>query len=567
MVARADVAKLFAEAVRLYQARRLPDAESLCRQVIAVAPDVAAVQHLAGRIALERERPQEAVAALTRAAQLQPRDPALLLLLGTALLQLDRVEAALARFEAVLALDPKIAEAQCARGVALARLDRQAPAIAAFAASLELNPALTESHVRLANLYAARGDTVLAIGHYRAALGLDPDNAFCHHRLGVALAAAGDKDAALGHYRQAVRLKPGFLAAQYALEGVLALAGRWAETVEGYELWVRAEPASAEAHFHLGVTQLRLGQFEAGWQHDEWHWQRAAKAPERRPFPQPLWRGEDLAGRTLLVHDEEGFGDALQFCRYLPLVAGRCVRLVFEARPELFRLMHRSFESERVSVIPRRSFPSIDGLPATDYHAPLLRLPGLVGTRLETIPADIPYLQPDPDDVGAWADRLAGLARPLVGLVWAGQQQYFGDAYRSISLAQLAPLGQIPGASFLSLQIGPAAAQAADPPPGLALLDFTSHIKDFADSAALLAEIDLLITVDTAAAHLAGALGTEIWLLNRLMSSWRWLLEREDSPWYPSLRQFRQDETAEWDSVIPRVADALAAYVERYRSG
>jgi tetratricopeptide (TPR) repeat protein len=567
MVAREDVAKLFAEAVRLYRARRLADAEVLCRQVIGLAPDLAVVLHLAGRIALERERPQEAVATLTRAATLQPDDPVLLLLLGTALLQLNRVEDALARFEAVLKLDPNIAEAHCARGVALAQLDRQAPAIAAFSSSLELNPDLPEPHFRLANLYAARRDTTVAISHYRAALRLDPDNAFCHHRLGIALAAAGDKAAALGHFRQAVRLKPNFLEAQYALEGALAVAGRWTETVEGFELWARAEPTSAEAHFHLGVTLLRLGQFEAGWRHFDWHWRRASKAPQLRPFLQPLWRGEDLADRTLLIHDEEGFGDALQFCRYLPLVARRCERIVFEARPELLRLMRRSFESERVAVIPRRGFPGVDGLPATDYQAPLLSLPGLVGTRLETIPADMPYLRPDPDDVAAWADRLAGLKRPLVALVWAGQKQYLGDAHRSMTLAQLAPLGQIPGPTFLSLQVGPAAAEAADPPPGLVIHDFTREIRDFADSAALLAEIDLLITVDTAAAHLAGALGTKVWLLNRLMSSWRWLLQREDSPWYPSLRQFRQNETGEWDSVIPRVADALAAYAADYRSG
>jgi tetratricopeptide (TPR) repeat protein len=567
MVAREKVAKMFAEAVRLYRARRLPDAESLCRQVIALAPDLAVALHLAGQIAFETERPEEAVAALARAAKLQPDNPTLPLLLGTALLQLNRVEEALARFEAVLKLNPKIAEAHCAHGVALTRLDRQTPAIAAFSQAIKLNPDLAEPHFRLANLYAARRNMVVAIRHYREALRINPGIPFYHHRLGIATAAAGDKEGAVGHFRQAVRLKPDFLEAQYALEGALAVADRWAETVKGFELWVRAEPESAEAHFHLAVTLLRLGQFEAGWPHFEWHWQRASKAPQQRPFPQPLWRGEDLGGRTLLVHDEEGFGDALQFCRYLPLVARRAARIVFEVRPELLRLMRRSFESEEISVIPRLGFPGIEGLPETDYQAPLMRLPGLVGTRLETIPADVPYLRPDPDDVRVWADRLAGLKRPLIGLVWAGQKQYSGDAHRSMTLTQLAPLRQIPGPTFLSLQVGPAASEASGPSSGLVIHDFTSEIRDFADSAALLAEIDLLITVDTAAAHLAGALGTEVWLLNRLMSSWRWLLKREDSPWYPSLRQFRQNETGEWDSVIPRVADALAVYAQGYRPG
>jgi tetratricopeptide (TPR) repeat protein len=571
MVVREEVGKLMADAVRLYQAGWRNDADALCRRVLALAPGHAPALHLAGRIAIETGRPQDAVTILTRAARPQAGDPGACLLLGTAQLQLGRFEDALASFRTAVKLNPKFAEAHCARGVALAQLDRAALAIAAFAKAIELNPDLVEAHVRLADLHAARRETAGAIRHYREALRLSPANGLYHHRLGVALAVAGDKTAALGHCREAVRLQPNFVEAQYALESLLVVADRWAETVEGFELWVRAEPSSAEAHFHLGVTLLRLGRYEAGWPHFEWRRQRAARLPLHRPFRQKLWRGEDLAGRTLLVHDEEGFGDTLHFSRYLPLVAQRCARIVFETRPELLRLLGLSLDGERVAVIPRvdgpGGYPGVEGLPATDFQVPLMSLARLFGTRLETIPAETPYLRPDLRDVRAWADRLAGLKRPLVGLVWAGQNAYLMNAERSMTLGLLAPLGQIPGLTWLSLQLGPAAAEAATPPPGLVLHDFTGEIRDFAESAGLLANIDLLVTVDTAAAHLAGALGIKTWLLNRFQPDWRWLVKREDSPWYPSLRQFRQDETGDWGSVIPRLADALAAYAAEYRPG
>lgn len=571
MVVGEEVGKLFADAVRLYQTGWRDDADALCRRVLALAPGHAPTLHLAGRIAIETGRPQDAVTILARAARPQAGDPGACLLRGTAQLQLGRFEDALASFRTAVKLSPKLGQAHCARGVALAQLDRAALAIAAFATAIELNPDLVEAHARLADLYAARRETAGAIRHYREALRLSPANGLYHHRLGLVLALAGDKTAALGHCREAVRLQPNFVEAQYALESLLAVADRWAETVEGFELWVRAEPDSAEAHFHLGVTLLRLGQFEAGWPHFEWRRRRAAKLPLHRPFRQKLWRGEDLTGRTLLVHDEEGFGDTLHFSRYLPLAARHCDRIVFETRPELLRLLRLSLGGERVAVIPRVAgtggYPGVGGLPETDFQVPLMSLARLFGTRLETIPAETPYLRADPTDLRTWADRLAGLKRPLVALVWAGQNAYLMNAERSMTLGRLAPLGQIAGLTWLSLQLGPAAAEAAAPPLGLVLHDVTGEIRDFAESAALLANIDLLVTVDTAAAHLAGALGTKTWLLNRFQPDWRWLVKREDSPWYPSLRQFRQDETGDWDSVIPRLAEALAAFAAEYRAG
>jgi tetratricopeptide (TPR) repeat protein len=566
VLVRDKVAKFFAEALQLYRARRLTEAAISCRRVLGLAPDHVNALHVLGRIAVETEQPAEAVAPLARAAKLQADNPALHALLGTALLQLDRFEEAAAALETAVALNPGIAEAQCALGVALARLEREEPAIAACTAALKLNPDLVQAHFNLANLYVQRRDTAGAIRHYREALRLEPGNAFCHHRLGIGLSLEGHAEEALKHFRTAVRLQPNFVEAQNTLESVLVLAGRWEETVEQYELWVRAEPNSPEAHFDLGANLLMLGRYEEGWPHFEWRWQRAGNVPLQRHFRQPKWQGEDLGQRSLLIHDEQGFGDALQFCRYIPLMSQRCETVIFETRAELLRLFRANLETERVSVIPRVSgYPSVDGLPDTDFQISLLSLPGILGTRVETIPAAVPYLKPDPADARAWADRLAGLPRPRIALVWAGQPLYSKDKQRSITLAQLAPLAQIPGLSFVSLQMGQARAEAATPPPGMVLDDFTGLLRDFADSAALLSAVDLLITVDTSAAHLAGALGRPVWLLNRFLPDWRWLLKRDDSPWYPTLRQFRQPAPEEWDGVIARVAEALSAFAAAYR--
>lgn len=565
MLVREKVAKFFAEALQFYRARRLAEAEALCWRVISLSADHVNALHVLGRIAVETERPAEAVAPLTRAVKLQADNAALQGLLGTALLQLGRFEEAVTSLHSALALAPEIAETHCALGVALGRLGRDDPAMAAFLSALKRNPDLVQAHYNLANLYAQRRETAGAIRHYREALRLEPDNAFCHHRLGIGLSLEGHKAEAERHFREAVRLQPGFIEAQHTLSAVLVLEGRFDETVEQFERWVKAEPNSAEAHFDLGADLLMLGRFEEGWPHFEWRWQRAGNVPVQRHFAQPQWHGEDLSGRTLLIHDEQGFGDSLHFCRYVPLMAARCGKVVFEVREELIRLVQPNLAGERVSVVPRvAGYPSVDGLPATDYQVPLLSLPGLTGTRLETIPADVPYLRADPDAVHVWEDRLAALPHPRIALVWAGQPLYSKDSQRSVRLAQLAPLARIPGLSFLSLQLGPAAAEAAAPPPGLAIHDFTGMITDFADSAAFLSAVDLLITVDTSAAHLAGALGRPVWLLNRFLPDWRWLLQREDSPWYPSLRMFRQAEPNEWDSVIARVAAALDIFVTAF---
>jgi hypothetical protein len=261
-----------------------------------------------------------------------------------------------------------------------------------------------------------------------------------------------------------------------------------------------------------------------------------------------------LEGRSLLLHTEQGLGDAVQFIRYLPLAAQRGARIIIECQAELQRLFQTMSGNYQTVV---RGQP----LPAFDLHCPLLSLPWVFGTNLASIPNDVPYLHADAEDAGRWQDRLGGHCALLkVGLAWAGKPTHQNDRNRSMKLARLAPLGQLPGVHFFSLQKGTAAAEAKAPPAGMELVDWTEELKDFADTAALIANLDLVIAVDTAVVHLAGAMGKPVWTLLPFASDWRWLLDRADSPWYPTMRLFRQATPGDWDGVIRRVAAELSRH-------
>ncbi len=276
--------------------------------------------------------------------------------------------------------------------------------------------------------------------------------------------------------------------------------------------------------------------------------------PFLRDSAQRQWDGSSLEGRSLLLHAEQGFGDALQFIRYLPRVAQRGGRIILGCQPELQRLFQTIADGCQIVVRGQ-------ALPAFDLYCPLLSLPRVFGTTLASIPNLIPYLRADAGEAGKWQQRLAEHCSMVkVGLAWAGSPAHKNDRNRSMKLARLAPLGRTPGVRFFSLQKGEAAAESKTP-PGLELVDWTQELKDFADTAGLIENLDLVIAVDTAVAHLAGAMGKPVWTLLPSNSDWRWMLEREDSPWYPTMRLFRQTSWGDWDSVVARVAEALSLWI------
>jgi tetratricopeptide (TPR) repeat protein len=513
------------EALQHYRAGDLATAERLCREALRRDPEHPVGWHLLGLVAHAGGRAELAVDCLTRALAGQPESADLHNNLGEALRALGRNGEAIARYGEALHRRPGFVEAHSNLGLALAALGRHDEALAQFEEALRLRPESAEIRCNLGNLLKEQGRPEDALAQYHAALAVRPNLREAHNNLGAALTQLGRPEEAVVSFREAVRLGPDV----------------------------------ADPHHNLAVALLLSGRCAEGWRELEWRWDTVPPNSTRRRFGAPQWMGEDIAGRRLLIHAELGFGDTLQFCRYAPLAVARGAEVVLEVPPQLLRLVADSMAGPGLRVVTQSpGFPGGDGLPDFDLHCPMLSLPLAFGTTLATIPARVPYLTAAPERVAAWSQRLAALPGPRIGLAWAGNPRNPMDRERSLTLDALAPLGAVSGASFVSLQKGEAAAQAARAPGGLVLHDVTAALEDFADTAALVVALDLVISVDSAVAHLAGALGKPVWLLNRFDSDWRWLLGRADSPWYPSLRIFRQPVLRDWAGVIAQVRDALA---------
>ncbi|HEY1931659.1 MAG TPA: tetratricopeptide repeat protein [Acetobacteraceae bacterium] len=529
---------------------RPADAEASYREALRLRPELAQAQAGLGNLLADCGRLAEAEASFRHALRLQPNDPETHNSLGKVLGRDGRPAEAEAAFRAVLRLRPEHPEALCHLGEALHELRRFADAEASFRAALRLHPDYAEVHNDLGITLCAMGRPEEAQASYRAALRLRPDDPEIHNNLGSALCSSWHNAEGEACYREALRRRPDYPEAHVNLGAALGNLGRHAEAEAVYRAAIQRWPDDHDPHNNLGMLLLLTGRFAEGWHEYEWRWQTKYLVGDFRKFPVPQWNGEPIGDRTLLVHAEQGFGDTIQFCRYVPLITR--ARIILEVQPPLVRLLS---QLQGVAAVIARGDP----LPPFDLHCPLLSLPRAFGTTRETIPRETPYLAADPALVAAWRQRLAAVDGLRVGLVWTGGQRLdvelaAAGRRRSTTLEAMAPLADVPGVSFVSLQKD---APAAHPPPGMTLHDFTAELHDFVDTAALIECLDLAIGVDTAVAHLAGALGKPVWLLNRFDTDWRWMLDRDDSPWYPRLRQFRQSSAGDWAGVMLRVQDAL----------
>jgi Flp pilus assembly protein TadD len=448
-----------------------------------------------------------AEAALRQALALRPDHPEALANLGATLRAAGDAAGAVAALRAALRHKPALEAARLELGAALMALDRPAEAAAAYAA---LPGAEGRRGLGLARL--ALGDLAGAEAALRAASRLAPRDPEAWNSLGDVLRCQGDLAGAEAAFAEALALAPGHAGARTNRGMLRLLQGRWAEGFADYESRWQAEP-----------------------------WRHAARHPAAAP-----WQGEALAGRTLLLWAEQGLGDTLQFARFAALLP-RDGRILLEAPAPLIRLLEGLAGVDAV-------LPAGEPLPPFDLHCPLMSLPARLGTTLADLPGAVPYLAADPAPRRAWLEALPPGRR--VGLAWAGNPRTGADRRRSIALAQLAPLA-LPGVVLVPLQVGPGAEEA--PPPGMALHAPDPPLGDMADTAALVAGLDLVIAVDTAVAHLAGALGRPVWLLNRFDTCWRWLETGETTPWYPSMRILRQPRPGAWEPVIAAAAAALAS--------
>lgn len=540
------------------------EAEASLRIALRLQPEYPDALNNLGIALSALSRVAEAEAAYLQALRLRPNFPDALNNLGLAQAKLGRTGEAEAIFRAALRFDPDLADAHGNLGIALAAQNRPAEAEASYREALRLRPGFRDALNNLGVLLSERGRASEAEGCLRQALSLAPDQADAHSNLAAVLTRLGRPGEAEDSARQALRLAPGDAEAHFNLGAALHDTRRIGEAEASYRQALRLKQNFADAHVNLGYALLLAGRYEEGWPEHEWRWRGRHLKAGARSFSEPLWTGEAIAGRTLLLHAEQGLGDTLQFCRYAALIEPGA-RIVLEVQPPLTRLM-KSLPGNILIVAHG------DPIPSFDLQCPLLSLPLAFKTVVETIPVDIPYVAADRVAAARWRQRLAILAGLRVGLVWAGGERRESpelaavDARRSIRLDALAPLCEVDGVSFVSLQKGPPSLQAAAPPPGMDLFDPTADLTDFADTAALLEGLDLVISVDTSVAHLAGAMGKPVWLLNRFDTCWRWLLSRDDSPWYPTLRQFRQSAPGDWKGVMLAVRAALEMESARKRS-
>jgi Flp pilus assembly protein TadD len=457
-------------------------------------------------------------------------------------------------YRRAIALDPDFTEAWINLGLVLLRQGRPDEAMASHREALRLDPENADAHNNLGMAHYALGHIAEAENSFRAALRLSSAHACATLNLGAARQILNHVDEAEGLFRRALALGADQARVNSNLALTLLEQVRPEEAEQCCREVLAIQPDCKEARANLALALLTMSRLEEGWREYESRWEVEGMAAPASVLPEPRWTGQDLRGRTILLYAEQGFGDTLQFCRYVPMVAAAGGRVVLVVPRALRRLL------TTLDGVATLLSEEDDPLPAFDYYCPLLSLPFAFGTTMATIPAKTPYLRADPS---AWADFLAGLPGLKVGLVWAGQSRTAQphavaiDKRRSMRLADMAPLLLVPGCSFVSLQLGPPAAQMEALPPRAVLHHVAGRMQDWADTAALIAGLDLVIAVDTAVAHLAGALDKPVWMLNRFDSCWRWLLNRDDTPWYPSMLQFRQTSRGDWGGVIERVRGAL----------
>ena len=541
---------LYFSAILAGQNGRADEAADLLDKAVRVNPRVADV-HYNRAVALgELKRHAEALESYDRAIALKDDHVDAHYNRGVTLRELERPAEALASFDRAVALNPTFAEAHNNRGIVLALDQSYEEALRSYEAAVALNADYTEAHNNRGVALMQLGRSTEALAAFERAIALKADYAQAWNNRGLALEDLERAVDAIASYERAIALQPSYPEALYNRGNALRTAYRHRDAVASYEQALSFEPGYAAAHWNLADCLLLLGDFGRGWKEYEWRWKLDRPGAEQR-FGQPPWLGESsLEGRTILLHSELGFGDTLLFCRYAKRVASLGAKVVLQIQPQLVSLLAKL---DGVTQAMAQGSPP----PQFDCHCPLMSLPLAFKTDLPTIPADIPYLRSDPVRVERWKQRLGEKTRrPRIGLVWSGSRMLRNDR-RSMPLAELLRLTG-DWAEWLSLQTDVRESDIALLSSRSDLRDVGTALTDFADTAAAIELIDVLVTVDTSIAHVAGGMGKPVWImLPRSAHDWRWMLDREDSPWYPTARLFRQGADGDWAGVVDRVRAEL----------
>ena len=495
-------------------------------------------------------RLEEAAASYRKALAIKPDNADAYYNLGNALEELKKFDDAATSYRMALAVRPDFAKAHGNLGYLLQKQKKLDDAVACFRQALAIKPDYAEAHSNLGLALHDLGRLDEAVASYRSALAIDPEFVEVHSNLGLALQELGQLDEAMNSYYRALAIKPDHTDAHNNLGLAHQELGQIEHAFNSYNRAIAITPDSAEVRNNLGMLQLLTGDFDAGWANYAWRWKTKDAASLPREYPQPFWDGGPLQGRTIFIYPEQGLGDIIQFVRYLPLVAAHGGRVLFEVPKPLLRL----FEGSRLveNLVRENQAP-----PPFDCHAALLDLPKLLNTALATVPGNDRFPEASPELRQQWAERLPASRDVRLGIVWAGNPKHKNDRNRSIDGNLFQLLAEIPWVSVYSLQVGrdgEAGRLFADK-----VVDLAPFLGDFADTAAAMSHLDLIVSADTSVAHLAGALGKPIWTLLPSMPDWRWLLARDDSPWYPTMRLFRQKTRGDWNGVLQGVGEALMA--------
>jgi tetratricopeptide (TPR) repeat protein len=523
-------------------------AVSLAQQATVLAPDFFVPYVNLGNALQASEQFEEAVSAFQKAITLNSENHAVFNNLSSVLNALARHEDALEACTEAITLLSDFPEAHNNMGNALAGLGNLEEAMASYRKALKLRPKYSDAHYNLGTALAASGESDAALEALSTAVVLDPKAPKKHYNLGNLYQKIGRLTEAETCYTNAIHLQPDYLDAINNLGSAVHALGRLEDAEICFRRGLTIDPESADVHWNLSLALLQKGEYEEGWREYEWRWMNPTFTTPRRDFKKPQWDGMDLDGKTILIHAEQGIGDTLEFVRYAPLVADRGGRVVLECRPPLKRLLETVKGVD--SVIERG-----DALPDFDCHIPMMSLPGVFETKVDSIPDQVPYLSV-PEGVDA-DSRLAQDKALKVGFVWAGSPTRQADTLRSCELGSFQVLFNIPGITFYSLQVGERAEELNQLDGSDNVVDLGSTFTDFADTAAAVDSLDLVLSVDTAAAHLAGALAKPVWVALSFAGGYLWMQDREDSPWYPNLRLFRQPGWGDWTSVFQRIRHEL----------
>jgi tetratricopeptide (TPR) repeat protein len=544
-----NLGQTFGEAVALHRQGQLREAERIYARVLKAAPDHFDALNLLGAVKVQQGQFGEAQRLFSAAIKVNPRIAAAWCNLGQAQYALKRPADALQSFDKARALAPDDVDILYQHANALLALDRPREALAELETVLARKPAHFEARLNSGLARAKLENLERALADFDAALALSPQHPVAHFNRGVVLIKLGRYAEAVAANERAVAATPDYVAAWLNRGMALAQLRRFEEAIASYGEVLTRRQDNADAHFNRALTLLTIGDYRAGFADYEWRWRRTSE-PAQKNRGRRLWLGEfPLHGKTILLHAEQGLGDTIQFARYAPLLAAQGAKVVLEVQPELKSLLSRL--DGVTTVVARGAAP-----PPFDVHCPLGSLPLASKTELPVVPAQIPYLAADQAHLRKWSARIEKLPRPRIALAWAGNPAHDNDRNRSIALSTLAPLLAMP-ASFISIQRDVRSSDAAQLAATTQLTHLGGELADFNDTAAVLSLCDLLITADTAPAHLAGAMGRPVWVLVPFAPDWRWMLDGETTPWYPTARVFRQSALADWNAVIARAASAL----------